>query len=531
MIRIAVIADPHVHDCGWVPAGSGLPGAIRSFGETVASTRVFNESIPAFRAALDRATEAGARLVLLVGDLTDDGQAPNIAAALALIAEFRDRHGVRVLAVPGNHDFFALHGRPQVKGFLTAEGAEYRLDSAGCPEAATVGADAALLLMEGLGYRPEPCDLHWESPFGSDPDWAARRHEVRSPDGSVGCRMIDASYLVEPVPGLWVLALDANVFVPRDGAGDLTDPAAFHDPGKTGWSAVPGHRGYLLDWMADVARRAREGGKRLVAFSHYPLLDVLAGTGADELRVLGQTGLARRIPPGQVARAFAATGVPLHFSGHLHVNDTALHRDAAGGFCNISVPSPVGFCPALKIADLHEDRVVLRSLPLDRVPGHDHAYPAYRAEARRRGQPARPAMYAPDHAAFLDRHLVELVHGRYLPREWPEDMARFVAGARMADLPAILGPGVDIPELPDLPLTVLVEDWYRLRKAGTLGQAHVAPERLACYRRLCGMLPDLKGDSMPARFAALLRILGRYLDRLPNVDFTLDLAAMTVSGR
>ena len=29
MIRIAVIADPHVHDCAWIPEGSGLPGAIR----------------------------------------------------------------------------------------------------------------------------------------------------------------------------------------------------------------------------------------------------------------------------------------------------------------------------------------------------------------------------------------------------------------------------------------------------------------------------------------------------------------------
>ncbi|WP_234187290.1 hypothetical protein [Shinella sp. NM-101] len=51
MIRIAVIADPHVHDCTWRPEGTGLPGAIRSLAQTAASTRVFNESIPAFRAA------------------------------------------------------------------------------------------------------------------------------------------------------------------------------------------------------------------------------------------------------------------------------------------------------------------------------------------------------------------------------------------------------------------------------------------------------------------------------------------------
>ena len=41
MTRIAVIADPHVHDCAWVPEGSSLPGAVRTFAETAASTRVF----------------------------------------------------------------------------------------------------------------------------------------------------------------------------------------------------------------------------------------------------------------------------------------------------------------------------------------------------------------------------------------------------------------------------------------------------------------------------------------------------------
>ena len=46
MTRVALIADPHVHDCGWSPSGSGLQRAVRSYAETSASTRVFNESLP-----------------------------------------------------------------------------------------------------------------------------------------------------------------------------------------------------------------------------------------------------------------------------------------------------------------------------------------------------------------------------------------------------------------------------------------------------------------------------------------------------
>lgn len=525
MTRIAVIADPHVHDCDWSPRGSGLGRAIRTFADTSASTRVFNESLPAFQAALQRAVDEGAGIVLLVGDLTDDGQAPNIRAALQLIQAFRDRYGLRVLATPGNHDLFALTGRPQDKNFIGACGESTLLRSADCPETATLGTQDALERMKGLGYVPDPQDLHWETPFGTSPDWDDRSYEARSPDGSASCRMIDASYLVEPVAGLWVLSLDANVCIPQDGAGDFSQPSAFQDATDGGWAAVIRQRPHLLAWMTDVAARARAGGKRLLAFSHYPALDVLAGTGPDELAIFGATGLARRVPPAEVAAAFAATGVRLHFSGHLHVNDTAMHGDAAEGFFNVSVPSPVGFAPAMKIVDQEGDVVRVRTLPLFDVPAHDRAFAAYRAEAARLGRPSPHAAHALDHGTFLDRHLVDLVHARYIAREWPADMAEFLDRARMADLPRILGIGIDAP---DLPLRTLAEDWYRLRKAGALAESFIPDHRLAFYRRLCDLLPANGGNGLPARFAALLGILRGYMNRLPNRDFTLDLRAIRI---
>lgn len=527
MIRIAVIADPHVHDCTWVPYGFGLESAVRSFAETAASTRIFNESVPAFRAALDCAVEAGAPVVLLVGDLTDDGQRPNILAALSIIEEYRERHGIRVLMTPGNHDFYALAGRPQDKSFLAPDGTPVMVRSADCAEAATLGTGEALAMLSSLGFEPEEGDLHWESPFGTDPDWSARSYTVMSPDGSTPCRMIDASYLVEPIEGLWVLAIDANVCVPRDGASEFADPAQFHDPTDGGWRAVLQHRTHLFAWMADVAARARAGGKHLVAFSHYPALDPLGGASREEVALFGATGLARRAPTIAVADAFAATGVPLHFSGHLHVNDTARHETARGCFTNIAVPSPVGYGPGLKIVDLHADRTEIRTQPLRQVPGHDAAFAAYRAEARKAGTPEPSASFAPDHGQFLSHHLVDLVHGRYLAREWPQDMVDFVADASVADL--MLHLDLDADKAPALPLAALVEDWYRLRKAGELSHEDIAPDRLAFYRRLSAQAPSLDGDSLAARFATLLRMMRAYLHRHPNRDFSISRADMVIT--
>ena len=84
------------------------------------------------------------------------------------------------------------------------------------------------------------------------------------------------------------------------------------------------HKPFVLDWMAEVARRARRLEKRLLPFSHYPALDTLGETHADEVALFGLTGLARRAPGPAIARAVARTAIGVHFSGHLHVNATTL---------------------------------------------------------------------------------------------------------------------------------------------------------------------------------------------------------------
>lgn len=520
MIRFAVIADPHVHDCDWKPHGTGLDAAIRSFAETADSTRIFNESIPAFRRALDLVVQQGITTVLLVGDLTDDGQRPNIDRALSLLAEYRQAHGLRVLATPGNHDLFALAGRPMVKGFLTSAGETLRVDSRSCPEAACLGTEEALKLMAGLGYQPEASDLHWESPFGTDPSWEARRYRVFSPDGSVSAEIIDASYLIEPEPGLWVLSLDANVPVPKDGAVDLDDPAAWHDPTSNGWPTVLQHRPHLLPWMKDVASRAKALGKKLVSFSHYPVLDAL-GISAGEVAMLGNTtGLACRAPGLEAGEAFAATGVGLHFSGHLHVNSTIRHASEQGVVVNLAVPSPVGFGPGLKLVEIKGDETRLRTLPLIEVPGHDLAFAAYRQEAKLKGEAEPKAVLAPNHGAFLDAHLEILVPQRYIPREWPEDMADYARTASLQDL--ILALGIDLRVPGCMPLSELVVDWYRLRKGGEMGRDYISPQRLELYQSLCAALPKARPEGIAGKFHDLLRLMGDLFARLPDRDFCIS---------
>ena len=267
-MRFAVIADPHFHDVDFADA-VGAP-FLRTLADTAASTRVFNESAPAFRAVLDQIAAAGITMVIIVGDLTDDGQGYAVDGVVALLDDYSARFGMRFFMTPGNHDLFARIGRHQTKNILRADGRfdlvtsdpnaklKDAVSRVVAPAMFAGSYDQVIPALGHLGFMRHPQDLHWESPFGAADALDTRLYDVRSADGTQTAQMVDASYLVEPAPGLWLLSLDANVYRP---AGDR-----FVDCSEAGWNAALEHKPYLLGWTADVVARARKLGKQLIVF-------------------------------------------------------------------------------------------------------------------------------------------------------------------------------------------------------------------------------------------------------------------------
>ena len=483
---VAVIADPHYHD---IRAGT----AFRTLADTAESTRVFNESFAALPRLLDDIAARGIRLVALLGDLTDDGQAATTQAATALLHAYRERHGLRFFATPGNHDLFAIHGRHQSKRFLNPDGSHTLVTSdPAAPQGDSVaklvdpgmycgGYADALAAMADFGFFRRPDHLHWESPFGPDDALAARSFEIRSADGGTRRRIIDASYLVEPVEGLWLLSIDANVFEPRDGGGDPAAEASWIDSTDAGWNAMPRLKPFILDWMADVAARARAGGKRLLAFSHYPALDILGSAHADERALFGETGIVRRAPGAATARAVASTGIGVHFSGHLHVNATNRWRDADGFLVNVAVPSIVAFPPGYKIAAFAGRHLHVRTVALDDVPGHDARLRRLPRRDRPRGRrPRRPDR------GVEPRRLPQPAcrRARRSPLPAPGMARRHRRARRRARPRRACAPRGRCARGGRVPSMTLVEDWYRLRKGRDLAHPFIPAPRLAAWRAL-----------------------------------------------
>ncbi|MEO5325389.1 metallophosphoesterase [Mesorhizobium sp. CC13] len=561
-MKIAVIADPHFHDIdNRQGVGRGDRVAVRTLADTNASTRVFNESFHATRALLDDIVRRGISLVVVAGDLTDDGQASTMAAATALLADYSRRFGLRFVATPGNHDLYAIHGRHQSKRFLNADGSHTLVTSDPDMEqggsAARIVSDemycggygTAIPAMGAYGFFRSEGDLHWECPFGHDDALEARSFEIVSADGRTARRMADASFLVEPVAGLWLLSIDANVFEPKNGDLDPAAEKSYHDSTDAGWNSMPRNKGFVLDWMKDVATRAKASGKQLIAFSHYPAIDPLNGTSADEAKLLNDTSFLRRTPLPDASKAAAATGIKVHFSGHLHINDTAVFRDGDDWLVNIAVPSMVGFPPAYKIVEIGDGRLEVETIVVAEVPAHDAAFPLYRVEAAREATSAAVTSAA-NHADFLSRHLAEMVRHRYLPKEWPRDLAALVPQfdlgdlERLADMAAPLTVDDALPllaSLPrragadwqELPFFEMIVDWYRLRKGREVALDFIEPERLAAYRLLAARFA---AGAWPAgclqdRLASFMRMTIDWLESAPSRDFSVDLSTGEVSAK
>lgn len=526
--RVAVIADAHFHDPEGDFGGAGivLDGrrlALRSWADTRTAARAFNETAAALTFALETIATRGLRHVILAGDYSDDGQAENLRRLSALLHGFEARHGLRFYAIPGNHDLFGPHGKHVTTRFATAPHQTLMVTSdPGQTEPCAIhtaamrcaGQPEALLPMARFGLFRQPDYLHWETPFGPEDAVETRLYRALSADGTTAQTLMDASYLVEPESGLWLLMLDANVFEPRNGHHDPTRKKAFHGPSDAGWNAVLRVKPFLLPWIADVTARARALGKTLITVSHYPVLDALQDRAQSERALFGETSNTRRAPGPDVARNLIAAGLRWHIGGHMHINATTHLTTAAGRLCDLSLPSLVAFPAAFKIiaASLHS--VTAETITLDDLPADRRLTAFYHSE----GRDATPLRFG----AFLAAQRRANALTRRLIFDWPAEIRSFVADKTVADLTALLQ-DTSVPQppnttLPNPGLQEMILDAYLIRSAGALAKNWVSAESLALYRNLAARFGDAAADPADGLRAYLRRWLFTLHTALARMD-------------
>lgn len=568
--RIAVIADAHFHDLHGdygLPEGgqAGERFAMRRLAETARSLRVFNESHPALLHTLDDIAARGIRHVVLLGDYSDDGQIASLAGLRRILERYAKQAGLRFYAVPGNHDIFGPDGRHRTKRFLNATGGYdvatsdplFTDGGAGhvgvsramyCP-----GYPEGLSALPDVGFFGAPLACYWETPVRQSTDADRRLHPVGPGAGGAAQWHMDASYLIEPFDGVWLMMIDANVFRPFSHAERPLHKEDYADSASAGWNAMLTHKPFILNWMKDVALRAQARGKRLLTFSHYPVLDPLDGTGLDEQALLGLTGLTGRIPEPAVGRAMIECGIATLFSGHLHVNDTARYRERDRYLINVSVPSLVAFPSAYKIVDIRESTLEIETVEIADMALNPRVLEGYRREISQTGLSAKRLANCSDYGDFLNAHIGHLVARRHLKRDWPQDLARVFHSTTLADLAAIalteapkvpddldmlrtgaaaaaiaeaeVLAGLDRGRLAEIHSLSFLRDWYRLRMGSDIAIERLLPDDLRAYRLVAGLFAGrtAAGDSIQGRLALVFMIFTKYLTGLPSHRFSIDL--------
>jgi 3',5'-cyclic AMP phosphodiesterase CpdA len=520
--RVAIIADAHFHDPRGDFSGAGILVhgerlALRSWHDTATGTRVVNETAAALRVAINQIIAAGIRHIILAGDYTDDGQAENTHRLAQLLHHYTDTHGIRFFAIPGNHDVYGPHGKhvttrfvsgPDTTTLVTSDPALATGDGILTPAMRCAGQPAALMPMARFGLFRQSGDLHWESPFGASDAPGDRLYDAMAADGSVTHRLMDASYLVEPASGLWLLMIDANVFEPRPGRTDATRKKAFLDPADAGWNAVLRVKPFLLRWIADVVARAKAADKTLLTVSHYPTLDAFRDLAGSEAVLFGDTPIIRRTPGPQVGAALIATGLRWHAGGHMHINATT----RLGDFTDIAVPSIAAFPPAYQIVTATQDSALSETVLLTDLPPDPDLHDAYMAQ----GCGTPPIAYSLFLAAQLRAHIAT----RVLPRHWPADLYAGIKDAnceRLLDLFGLCDPvafaathGLATQALRHYPLVQMIGDAYLIRTGGVLAKGFVDPAHL----RICTALARDFGDAVADPGLSHASFLKRFLSVL-----------------
>jgi hypothetical protein len=275
--RFAVLSDAHLYD-----TALGATGA--AFQEYLDNDRkLLRESREILDAALSRVAGMGVDFLLIAGDLTKDGEKQDHQLMARELAGLRQK-GIRTFVVPGNHDIL----NPRAMSF--SESGTQRVPNVTPAEFAEIYND--------FGYGEA---------LSRDP-------------GSL-------SYVAEPVPGLWLLAVDAANYGENARNGSPT----------TGGGLTQER----VDWIEGVLRRALTLGKAVIILEHHGVLEHFPGQAkqSPEYLVNGWQ---------QVSRMYAAYHARVAFTGHFHAQDVTLARTPGGHFLYdvetgslVSIPNPV----------------------------------------------------------------------------------------------------------------------------------------------------------------------------------------------
>jgi 3',5'-cyclic AMP phosphodiesterase CpdA len=549
-VKIAFIADVHLQDIfpkfednnyhGTKNPVTGEYANIRTMNAQLHSTRIFNENYFAFLEALNDISKRGIKQVVLPGDFSDDGQPVNVRGLRKILDQYAEEKGMSFFVTTGNHDAVKPFAQEAAKtDFLGKDGKEQIISSSKTifkkdenqlepiitADIKNWGYKETLQEMAVFGFFSKKEYLYWETPFSNytyedynlekalaESVLEKRIYTIKNTNLSLP----DASYLVEPIKGIWLLAIDANVYVPNEKMSGLPDDPNDFSGASIGYNNMLLYKSHLIKWVTKVAEEARQKGKILIAFSHYPMVDFNDNASPELKQLFGADKMQlSRVPTEEIAKTFADAGIQIHFGGHMHINDTGVYKTAKGStLFNIQTPSLAAYMPAYKILTIHSGSdFEIETVVVGSVPKFNSLFPFYEEEYAYLKEVKKPEIWdkeilkAKNYKEFTAWHLKELVRLRFLPEDFSVTFLTSILKLSGKDLSyinknttevdAILNSnGLAAKDLESWTGFDMIYDFYRLRNADELAIPEIGIKRLKQYEIVCEALSKSNNEKL-----------------------------------
>ncbi len=603
-VQVAFLSDVHLQDLfgtlsdndfkGVLNTKTGKYALIRTMASQLHSTRIFNENYFAFIAALEDIAKRKIKYVALPGDYTDDGQPIHVRGLKKILDQYQKKYGIEFFITTGNHDPVGPFAQESGKeDFLGKEGKSQPIFSKdgmykpnmNIEQPVVVTADIAKMGYLGItndlkdfGFYPNKNYKFWATPFSTYNSQTynykkaveASQLTNRVYNVAPGFEVPDVSYVVEPIDGLWLMAIDGNVYIPKKTDGDPKDSKNYFEA-STGYNNVLSNKKHLIKWVQDISAEAKLRGKTLVAFSHFPMIDFNDDASSEIKELLGPNKWQlNRVPVEEVAQAFADAGLKIHFGGHMHINDTGVRTTQKGNtLVNIQTPSLAAYIPAYKLLTIKKDNLIdIQTITIDNVPGFDELFDLYKMEYQFLESQNDKDIWNIDilktksYHDFTDFHLKELVRLRFLKDDWPSTFKDFILNVSAKDLLVLANiksdkdfdfilknksqfqkEWSDAEVKSEQVLTQnnlkkedfnwtgndLLIDFYRFRSADELALADVGIQRAKEYKILSnlfleGSKTDFSKDTpLQKQMKLFLIIFNKFMHEVPADHFTVDL--------
>jgi 3',5'-cyclic AMP phosphodiesterase CpdA len=251
--RFVVVSDLHVYD-----TSLGISG--KAFEEHLAEERkLIVESTEINIAAIERISHEAPDFILVCGDMTKDGEKVNHRLAASYLKEL-EQSGASVYVIPGNHDILNPHA------------------------------------FRYFGDETEPIDSVTPELFREIYNEFGFKEAIETDPDSL-------SYVAEPVPGLWVLALDSCLY--RENETDPVIDGRFYQP--------------TIDWLQNMLIKSVRRNKAVIVTMHHHVIEHYSS----ELKYYDNNIVNDY---EEISRMLAEYRVRLVFTGHEHAQDITVRR-------------------------------------------------------------------------------------------------------------------------------------------------------------------------------------------------------------